>query len=152
MVTKREYGLKYISPAGHTAAIVPVQSIQDSIVILPFRWETVDAFYYMETFSKLRLIKGQPEEPQSEQSLTEQMVAQIDDTIVRGGYLSVLFHPFLNYSPDRLQAFEVVVAYLAQKRNKGTIWLARCQDVQAWLMEHPAAVGSELDLDGTQWR
>ncbi|CZT23379.1 uncharacterized protein RCC_09093 [Ramularia collo-cygni] len=109
----KEYGLKYISPAGQNAAVVPLQNNQDSMVILPFRWTTVDAFYYMETFSKLREMKGESEKPQSEQSLTQKIIAQIDEGIVRGGYLSILFHPFLSNSPERLQAFETVVAYLA---------------------------------------
>jgi hypothetical protein len=152
LLIEREYGLGYISPAGYEAAVVPVQYDQGALVILPFRWATVDAYYYMETFAKLRTIKGEPEESQSEQSLTRKMISQIDDAIARGGYLSVLFHPFLNNSPERLQAFEAVVSYLAQKRSEGTIWLARCRDVQVWLKEHPDVVGSEPDLDETQWR
>lgn len=106
----------------------------------------------METFSKLRKIKGESEEPHSEDSLTEKFITQIEDVIARGGYLSVLFHPFLNDSPERLRAFETVVSFLARKRSEGTIWLARCRDVQAWLMEHPNVVGSDPGLDETQWR
>jgi hypothetical protein len=151
-VAQREYGLEYISPAGHEAAVVPVDNDRDSIVILPFRWATVDAYYYMETFSKLRRIKGDAEEPQSEESLTQKVIGQIDGAIERGGYLSVLFHPFLNNSPERLKAFEAVVSYLAQKRDEGKIWLARCRDVQVWLKEHPDTVGSDPHLDETQWR
>jgi hypothetical protein len=144
--------LEYISPAGHEAAVIPVENDRGSIVILPFRWATVDAYYYMETFSKLRKIKGDAEELQSEESLTQKVITQIDGAIARGGYLSVLFHPFLNNSPKRLKAFEAVVSYLAQKRDEGTIWLARCQDVQAWLKEFPGTVSSDPDLDDTQWR
>jgi hypothetical protein len=151
-VAKREYGLEYISPAGHEAAVVPVENDRGSIVILPFRWATVDAYYYMETFSKLRKIKGDAEEPQTEESLTQKVIAQIDGAIERGGYLSVLFHPFLNNSPARLKAFEAVVSYLARKRDEGAIWLARCWDVQAWLKEFPDTVGSDPQPDETQWR
>lgn len=152
LVTEREYGLQYVSPAGYEAALVPVQETEGSIVFLPFRWATVDAYYYMETFSKLREIKGEPEEPQTVQRLTERVTSEIDDAIARGGYLSVLFHPFLNNSPERLQAFEAIVSYLASKRDEGTIWLAKCEDVQKWVQEHPDIVGSEPDLDETQWR
>lgn len=106
----------------------------------------------METFAKLRKMKSESEEPHSEDSLIEKVIAQIEDAIAKGGYLSVLFHPFLTNSPERLRAFETVVSFLARKRNEGTIWLARCQDVQAWLMEHPNVVGSDAGLDETQWR
>lgn len=144
--------MEYISPAGHEAAIVPVENNLGSMVILPFRWATVDAFYYMESFSKLRVIKGESEAPISAHVLEEKMISQIDAVIARGGYLSILFHPFLNDSPERLRALENVVSYLARKRSEGTIWLARCQDVQAWLRDHSHLVGSEPDLDETQWR
>lgn len=148
----REYGLEYISPAGHEAATVPLHNGGDSIVVLPFRWTTVDAYYYMETFSGLRKIKGDSEETQSEQSLTQRMLAQVEAAIQQGGYLSILFHPFLNASPERLQAFEAVIAHLAEKREEGLIWLARCQNVQTWVREHPGVVGADPGWDQSSWR
>jgi ABC-type long-subunit fatty acid transport system fused permease/ATPase subunit len=81
--------LEYISPAGHEAAVVPVDNDLGSIVILPFRWATVDAYYYMETFSKLRKIKGDAEEPQTEESLTQKVIAQVD-----GATREVVICPF----------------------------------------------------------
>lgn len=121
-------------------------------MVLPFRWTTVDAYYYMETFSGLRKMKGESEETQSERSLTERMIEQIDAVISSGGYLSILFHPFLNASSERLQALEAVITYLAEKREEGSIWLARCNDVQAWVREHPGVVGSDPGWDHSSWR
>lgn len=131
---------------------MPLKDGQDSIVVLPFRWKTVDAYYYMETFAKLRTIKGSPEELQTPQTLTERMIAEVDEAIVRGGYLSILFHPFLNDDAERLKAFEHVVSYLASKREEGIIWLTRCNDVQKWLRENPDKTGSDPVWDETVWR
>lgn len=152
MCIPREHGLEYISPAGREAAIVPLQGRQDSIVVLPFKWETVDAYYYMESFSGLRKIKGDPEEPQSEEVLGQRLISQIEGAIATGGYLSTLFHPFLNESVERLRVFEMVVSYLAKKRDEGVIWLARCREVQEWLRERPDTVGSDPLWDETSWR
>ncbi|EMF12945.1 uncharacterized protein SEPMUDRAFT_149477 [Sphaerulina musiva SO2202] len=139
---------------------------EDSIVILPFRWSTVDAYYYMETFSKLRTIKGElPEAVQTEETLKKFYIAQIDSAIAEGQaqqqgkekgggakYLSFLFHPFLNDSPERLQVFEDVVKYLAEKRDQGQVWLARCCDVTEWIRQHPGMVGADPGWDETVWR
>lgn len=106
----------------------------------------------METFSGLRKIKGESEETQSERSLTERMIEQIDAAISSGDYLSILFHPFLNASLERLQAFEAVITYLADKREEGSVWLARCNDVQAWVREHSGVVGKDPGWDHSSWR
>ncbi|KAI5364017.1 Putative NodB domain, glycoside hydrolase/deacetylase, beta/alpha-barrel [Septoria linicola] len=149
----REYALKYLSPAGNDAAIVSIDEGKDSIIVLPFRWSTVDAYYYMETFGKLRQIKGDlPEEPQTEEVLKKHYIAQIDRAIAEGGYLSFLFHPFLNNKPERLQVFEDVVKYLAEKRDSNDIWLARCCDVTDWISSNPGIVGTDPALDETTWR
>lgn len=188
----REFGVEYISPAGRDAAVVEFgggkkqeqkqekeegeeggeeekeEEKEDSIVILPFRWSTVDAYYYMETFSKLRTIKGElPEAVQTEETLKKFYIAQIDSAIAEGQaqqqgkekgggggakYLSFLFHPFLNNSPERLQVFEDVVKYLAEKRDQGQVWLARCCDVTEWIRQHPGMVGADPGWDETVWR
>lgn len=186
----REFGIDYVSPAGRDAAVVKVgggggddkknlkedgkeeEEKEDSMVILPFRWSTVDAYYYMETFSKLRTIKGElPEQVQSEETLKKFYIAQIDRAIAEGQaqqqgegeekggeekggakYLSFLFHPFLNNSPERLQVFEDVVKYLAEKRDQGQVWLARCCDVSEWIRQHPGMVGADPGWDETVWR
>ncbi|KXT08504.1 hypothetical protein AC579_9214 [Pseudocercospora musae] len=125
----KEFGIQYISPAGQDAAVVSVDETQHStMTILPFRWSTVDAYYYMESFGKLREIKGQlPSAPQTAKTLKESYIKQIDEAIATGGYMSILFHPFLNNSEERLQAFEDVVKYLSIKSRSGDIWLASPQ-------------------------
>ena len=104
----REFGLGYISPAAHEGALVPLQDGKDSIVVLPFRWSTVDAYYYMDAFSKLRKMKAELlEESQSPDVLVESYIKQIDETIDKGGFLSLLFHPFLTDSEERMRECSV---------------------------------------------
>ncbi|KAF2650008.1 glycoside hydrolase/deacetylase [Lophiostoma macrostomum CBS 122681] len=149
-----DYGLQYISPAGFDASIVELDDGTRSIILLPFRWTTVDAYFYMETFAKLRTIKGElPEEPQPPEVLKQGFITQVDRAITDGGYLSLLFHPFLNAQHERLQVFEEIVRYLAEKRDRGDIWLARCCDVTEWINAHPSLVpsGSPV-LDEITWR
>ncbi|RYP40338.1 hypothetical protein DL768_010643 [Monosporascus sp. mg162] len=115
-------GLDYISPAAEQAAMVKSNSNEDLIAILPFRWTTVDALYYMEVFGKLRKLKGFPrEEPLTPTELTQKYIDQINETIEHGGFLSLLFHPFLTTSSERIEAMEAIIKYLARKRDEGVV-------------------------------
>ncbi|KAI0451422.1 carbohydrate esterase family 4 protein [Xylaria acuta] len=149
----RQYRLDYISPAAEQAAMVKTSSNEDLIAILPFRWTTVDALYYMEAFGKLRKLKGFPsEEPLTPMELTQKYIDQINETIEHGGFLSLLFHPFLTTSPERIEAMESIMKYLARKRDDGVIWLARGRDIAAHLHDHPNTVGDDPVWDTTTWR
>ncbi|KAF7125706.1 hypothetical protein CNMCM5793_001999 [Aspergillus hiratsukae] len=149
----RQYGLCYLSPAGEQAATVAVGSAEDRLVILPFKWAAVDAYFYMETFAGLRKIKKEyPEAPQTPEVLVQRYIAEIDQTIAAGGFLAPLFHPFLTDQPDRLEALETVLAYLAQKRANGEVWLAQCRDVAEFIREHPDCVGTDPHWDFSSWR
>ncbi|OCL02190.1 carbohydrate esterase family 4 protein [Glonium stellatum] len=149
----REFGLDYISPAGEQAATVEVGREGDRIIILPFRWATVDAYYYMETFAGLRKLKGEyPSDPQPPEVLTQRYILEIDKAIENEDFLAILFHPFLTDRPERLEAVESVLKYLAQKRDEGKIWLARCRDVQQFVSENPSSVGTNPRWDLSSWR
>lgn len=149
----REFGLGYLSPAAEKAAVVKSGPDGDDLVILPFKWAAVDAYFYMETFAGLRKLKGEyPVAPQEPQVLVEGFISEIDKAIEKGEFLAILFHPFLTERPERLEAVEAVLKYLAQKRDEGQIWLARCQDVEAFVREHPGSVGKDPEWDLSSWR
>ncbi|KAF7557893.1 hypothetical protein G7Z17_g276 [Cylindrodendrum hubeiense] len=148
-----EFGLGYLSPAAEKAAIVQSRRDGDGIVILPFKWAAVDAYFYMETFTGLRKLKGElPSAPQEPQVLVEHFISEVDKAIEGKEFLAILFHPFLTDRPERLEAMETVLKYLAQKRDEGHIWLARCKDVEAFVREHPSVVGTDPEWDLSSWR
>lgn len=148
----REFGVGYISPAAEEGALVPLGG-GDSIVVLPFRWRGVDAYYYMEAFGKLRKTKGTfGEEVQTPQTLIDCFTQEIDRAITDGGFLSLLFHPFLNDEEEKLQAMEAVLKYLVKKKEEGKVWLARCKDIEKWVREHPEVVGEDPQWDQSSWR
>ena len=149
----RRYGLRYLSPAANEAAAVHLQDGQDSIVILPFKWATVDAYYYMGTFAGLRKMKAEyPAESQPPAVLVERFKREVDLAIEKQGYVSLLFHPFLTDRPERLEAMETVLRYLAQKRDEGAIWLARNREINEWIRAHPNMLPEDPQWDLDQWR
>jgi len=166
LALSKDHGLEYISPAGRHAAIVPTttstnspvgstsERSNESIVVLPFKWATVDAYYYMSSFARLRAMKGEADSDTqlSPTELKSRYIREINTAIQGGGYLSLLFHPFLTNEPERFAIIESVVKYLAEMRDGGNIWLTRCEDVSAHITQYPDTVENDPGWDQSSWR
>ena len=149
----RKHGLDYISPSAEDAAFVPLDNGKDSIVVLPFKWRTVDAYYVMDSFAGLRKMKRElPEETQSYDKVAQAYIEEVDTAIEQGGYVSTLFHPFLSNSPEALRAIDAVIQHMVKQREEGKIWLARCKDIAEWVWEHPDVVSIDPHWDNSSWR
>jgi peptidoglycan/xylan/chitin deacetylase (PgdA/CDA1 family) len=85
----RELGFTYCSPAGET-----VQE-REGIAILPFRWELVDAWYYLPSFAG----------PASPPALRD----AVTDALDGDGYVTLLFHPFLTEPAERFDVLREVL-------------------------------------------
>jgi peptidoglycan/xylan/chitin deacetylase (PgdA/CDA1 family) len=85
----RELGYTYCSPAEGDAA---------DIAVLPFRWELVDALYYLPHFRALREERLGTGDVQLPQRLEEAIAGALrgDDPVV------LVFHPFLTEDAERL--------------------------------------------------
>ena len=92
------------------------------------------------------------EEAQTPEAFVREYTAEVDKAIETGGFRALLFHPFLTHAPERMQAMEEVVQYLVQKRDEGSIWLARCRDLADWLKTHPNAIGDDPKWATSSWR
>ncbi len=90
----RELGFTYCSPAAHTAPPGADISERDGIAVLPFRWEHVDAWYYLDGF----------EGPPSAAALRDAMLAGLD-----AEYATLIFHPFLTGTDERFAVLREVL-------------------------------------------
>jgi peptidoglycan/xylan/chitin deacetylase (PgdA/CDA1 family) len=81
----REYGFEYCSPLGTEV------ETRDGILLLPFRWELVDALYYLQHFASLR----GTEEILPPSRLREAIEARRDSVLI--------FHPFLLEDDERFE-------------------------------------------------
>ncbi|KAK7749551.1 hypothetical protein SLS53_000127 [Cytospora paraplurivora] len=127
------HGVRYVSPLG-------AFGIERGVVVLPFLWETVDAFWYMPKFSSIRVRHGAPEGPLGPADFREYLFGKIDEVKRDGGYVSILFHPFLQTSEERLEVLEEVLARIS---GDDEIWCAQCADVAKWVREHAGRFGFE---------
>jgi peptidoglycan/xylan/chitin deacetylase (PgdA/CDA1 family) len=87
----REFGFEYCSPLG--TSVVK----RDGIVLLPFRWELVDALYYLPHFASLR---GSPE------PLPPERLRAAIDAATEG---VLIFHPFLLEDEQRFDVLRWAV-------------------------------------------
>ncbi|KAK4225428.1 hypothetical protein QBC38DRAFT_482989 [Podospora fimiseda] len=127
----RKHGVKYVSPLGEFGVG------KEGIIVLPFEWKAVDAFWYMDTkkFKEIRRELGEEDEgvgENPEEEFRECLMKMIDEVVERGGYLSVLFHPFLSGSEERLKVMEDVVKRISEDER---IWVVPCGVTAEWIKQ-----------------
>lgn len=133
----RERGVRYVSPLGRFGV-----DAETGVVVLPFEWETVDAFWYMDKFAGIRAEHGRAEAALSpgaaEGAFRRYLLDKFEEVKREGGYVSILFHPFLQTSEERFRVLEEVLETLSGDEE---LWVAPCNEVAAWVTEHAEAFG-----------
>ena len=129
-----ELGYRFCSPAGSRAGRL------GGLAVLPFRWELIDAYYYVPHFGALRERNGDPEEPMEPALLRERVLAALDAH--SEGHLALIFHPFLlSVGPDALSVVAEVLARVAELEH------LRMDEAAAALSEDAGPPA----LDDTSW-
>ncbi|KAK3312759.1 hypothetical protein B0H66DRAFT_380199 [Apodospora peruviana] len=122
----KQRGVKYISPLGKFGFG------EEGIVVLPFEWRAVDAFYYMDKFGGIREHYGERKEVLEPKDFEACLMKKIDETLEEGGYMSILFHPFLQLSEEKFAVMERVLKRIGGDED---IWCAPCNEVARWVLE-----------------
>lgn len=142
----RRYGVEYVSPLGEFGiekggvGEEGDEEAKADVVVLPFEWEAVDAFWYMgvDKFVAIRRERGIQEEPLGPEDFREYLLRRIEEVKKEGGYMSILFHPFLTTDEDRMAVLEEVVKKIG---SDGDVWCAPCSEVAAWVKDHRSNFG-----------
>jgi peptidoglycan/xylan/chitin deacetylase (PgdA/CDA1 family) len=137
-------GFTHCSPAGRGIGSL------GNLVVLPFEWRLIDAYYYLPRFGTLRETTTGSSEPMSPARFRESLGSALQGVVSDGGHLTLLFHPFLGDQDDR---FEVMRGTLEELRNvaeEELIWCAPYRDVVSWVRERPGILGNGLHLDPTE--
>ncbi|KAK0712694.1 hypothetical protein B0T26DRAFT_873044 [Lasiosphaeria miniovina] len=135
------HGVRYASPlADDDKGRFGVLEGLDGVVVLPFEWRAVDAFYYMDKFAGIRRAHGAPETVLPPAEFRAFLLAKIDGVVRDNSFMSILFHPFLQTSEEKLALMDEV---LARIRADPDIWCAPCNKVARWVAEHPELFSPE---------
>lgn len=139
----KERGFFYLSPAASQCAIV------EGVAMVPFRWEDIDAYFYLPSLAPLRKRQGDSEDCLSAEKFKHRLLKRVDEVGERGGYASFLFHPFLTTGDERIGVMEEVLDYV---KKQDRIWIAPCAEVSEWIHSHPQAFGDDPDWDNAEWK
>ena len=135
-------GFTYCSPAGRGVGVL------EGMVILPFDWRLIDAYYYLPRFGDLRKADTGSGETLAPSRFGETIEARLESTVRDGGHVSLLFHPFLEEQEDRFEVLRQTLETLSSLEDE--VWCAPYRDVASWVQDHPRQFSDEPDLDLTE--
>jgi peptidoglycan/xylan/chitin deacetylase (PgdA/CDA1 family) len=137
-------GFTHCSPAGLGIGFL------GDLIVLPFEWRLVDAYYYLPRFGGLRKTATGSSEPISPLRFREALSSALQGVVRDGGHLTLLFHPFLEEQEDRFQVVRGALGKLQHLAEDGLVWCAPQRDVASWVRERPQAFRDGLRLDPTE--
>jgi peptidoglycan/xylan/chitin deacetylase (PgdA/CDA1 family) len=137
-------GFTHCSPAGRGIGFL------GDLVVMPFEWRLVDAYYYLPRFGDLRKSATGSREPMSPARFRKTLNSALQGVIRDGGHLTLLFHPFLEEQEDRFEIMRGALEDVGNLVQDGVIWCAPYREVASWVLNHPRAFGNGLQLDPTE--
>ena len=137
-------GFTHCSPAGLGIGFL------GNLVVLPFEWRLIDAYYYLPRFGGLRETNTGSSEPMSPIRFKETLSSALQGVVRDGGHLTLLFHPFLEEQEDRFGIMRGALEELRDLAEDGLVWCAPYRDMVSWVRERPEAFGNGLQLDPTE--
>ena len=137
-------GFTHCSPAGRGIGLL------GNMVVLPFEWRLIDAYYYLPRFGGLRETNTGSSEPLSPIRFKETLSSALQGVVRDGGHLTFLFHPFLEEQEDRFEIMRGALKELRDLAEVGLVWCAPYRDMVSWVRESPEAFGNGLQLDPTE--
>jgi len=137
-------GFTHCSPAGLGTGFL------GNLVILPFEWRLVDAYYYLPRFGGLRETFTGSSEPLSPSHFRQTVSSALQGVVRNGGHLTLLFHPFLEEQEDRFEVMRGALEELRDLAEYGLVWCALYRDMASWARERPEAFGNVVRLDPTE--
>lgn len=141
----KERGFRYLSPAAERCAVV------DGVAMVPFRWPEIDAYFYMESTGVLRKGRGDGEGVMTPGEMKERLIKRVERLMEEGGYVALLFHPFLTDSEEKHEVMREMLDFVKEKEKEG-LWVAPCKDVAEWVLKNEEAFGNEPGWDTAEWK
>ena len=120
------------------------------LVVMPFEWRLVDAYYYLPRFGDLRKSATGSHDPMSPARFRETLSSALQGVVRDGGHLTLLFHPFLEEQEDRFEIMRGALEEVGDLVQDGVVWCAPYREVTSWVLNYPRAFGNGLQLDPTE--
>ena len=138
------FGFTHCSPAGVGTGFL------GNLVVLPFEWHLIDAYFFLPRFGGLRETATGSSESLPLVRFRETLSSALQGVVRDGGHLTLVFHPFLVEQEDRFGIMRAALEAVRDLTQDGLVWCAPCRDVVSWVWESPGAFGNGLRLDPTE--
>ncbi len=138
-----ERGVRHCSPAGSAPGM------DGAVAVLPFAWPAVDVFHVLPQFAALRAHVAGSQEAGGPEAVQAALLGAIDQAVASGGHAVLVLHTWM--AEGVRDALRAVLARCAAGDSSGELWVARCDEVAAWVAERPAAFAARPVLDRTSW-
>ncbi len=125
----------------------PGRGCGTALALLPFRWELIDAFHYLADFAGRREATLGAPDLLPPGVLRAGAIAALRAAVGDGGFLALLFHPFLADTAERLEAMSAVLAEVRGLIGAGAVRSAPMRELAAGLREQPGVNSGALVLD-----
>jgi hypothetical protein len=136
-----DLGFTHCSPAGRGIGFL------DGLVVLPFEWRLLDAYYYLPRFGALRKSASGSSEPMSPSLFRKTLSSALRGAVRGGGQMTWVFHPFLEDEEERFEIMHAALVELRELAADGLVWCAPYRDVVPRFLQRPDALGEGLQLD-----
>jgi peptidoglycan/xylan/chitin deacetylase (PgdA/CDA1 family) len=123
----REAGMQWCSPAGGEA------TIRRGLVYLPFDWRLVDAYHLMDSFSPLRLSRGDSDATVAPGVLADAFEEELQDLVASGGRRTLILHPFLMLDDRWLAGVGRLLEFMAELVRERRTWVVPGGEFADWL-------------------
>lgn len=143
-----EHGYTYVSPAGEREGLL------EGLAVLPFRWQLVDAYFYLPQFASLRERYGEGPNPLTPKRMQEAMLAALAAHVGDGeGHLTLLFHPlsFAFTGDAGWEALDSVLGHAARYAATGALTVMRMDEAAANMLVSGKKPTPPPLLDDTTW-
>jgi peptidoglycan/xylan/chitin deacetylase (PgdA/CDA1 family) len=137
-------GFRYLSPAAARAG-----TLDDGLIVIPFSWKAIDAYYLFSKFRDLRTRSGDTPEVLSTETMVARMIGEIDRVVRERSALAILFHPFLLTDDDRLAAMREVLEHV---KSRPEIWCSPCAAVAQWISDDPEIAAGDPEMQKESWK
>ncbi len=139
-----DLGFTHCSPAGRGIGFL------GELVVLPFEWRLLDAYYYLPRFGDLRESATGSSEPLSPVRFRETISAALEGVVRDGECLTLVFHPFLGEQEDRFEVMRTALEAVRVLAEDRTVWCTPHRGLASWAHRHPEYFVNSLVLDPTE--
>ena len=113
----RSVGVRWCSPAGGEFGV------RDGLAWVPFEWDLVDAYYLMESFGDLRVLRGDSRPSLSAEQLLPRFVSAVRAVASSRSRATLILHPFLMLDSAWREGVSELLAEIGALARAGDLWV-----------------------------